>query len=88
MFILNEKPCNNNGAVKHIQRLKKLINYAIKMDYLDKNPLNRFELNLDSYSRNILTMADLKNLQSIKLTQSTLRAVRDVFIFQCYTCIV
>jgi site-specific recombinase XerD len=85
MYMLSEKPCNNNGAIKHIQRLKKLINYAIKMDYLEKNPLNRLSLSLDSYTRDILTMKDVKHLQSLKIEQPHLKTVRDVFIFQCYT---
>ena len=85
MYILNEKPCNNNGAVKHIHRLKKLINYAVSMDYMDKNPLNRLSLRLDPSSRDVLTMLDIKALQRLKLPESNFKIVRDIFIFQCFT---
>jgi hypothetical protein len=31
-------PCTNNGTMKHLERLKKIVNWAVKNEWVDKNP--------------------------------------------------
>lgn len=37
--INNAQPLNNNGVMKHLERFKKLVNLAVKLEWIAKNPL-------------------------------------------------
>lgn len=41
------KPLNNNGVMKHIERFKKLMNFGLDLEWVEKNPFKRFKLKLD-----------------------------------------
>jgi site-specific recombinase XerD len=84
-YVTTEKTCTTNGANKQIQRLKKIINYAIKQGFISKNPMATFTLEFKSVNRVILTMEELKKLIQYDFQRPTLEKVRDVFIFQCFT---
>lgn len=34
----HQKPCTQNGAMKHVERLRKMINLAVKEEWLIKDP--------------------------------------------------
>jgi hypothetical protein len=36
--IKENDPCSNNGTMKHMERLKKMVNWAVKNEWFDKNP--------------------------------------------------
>jgi site-specific recombinase XerD len=38
LYILKETECNNNGMMKHMQRLKKIINFSLKNNYITNDP--------------------------------------------------
>jgi hypothetical protein len=40
-YLLTETTCNHNGTMKHMQRFKKVLNWAIKNDYLTVNPFRK-----------------------------------------------
>lgn len=84
-FLTTSKTSNQNGANKHIQRLKTIINYAIKLEYLQSNPLNSFSLAFRPVNKIALTIDELSKLQNLKLQRKTLQDVQTVFLFQCYT---
>jgi site-specific recombinase XerD len=84
-FLTTEKPCNNNGANKHIQRLKKIINYALKMGYTNSNSIASFSVKFTPYNRAKLTWEEILKLQRLKVNNPTLKKVLDIFLFQCYT---
>jgi site-specific recombinase XerD len=84
-FLTTQKTSKQNGANKHIQRLKKIINYAVKLDYLPKNTLESFSLEFSPVNKVALTMDEIKRLQKLNLQRATLRNVRDIFLLQCFT---
>lgn len=84
-FLTSEKPCNNNGANKHIQRLKKIINYALKMGYINANTVASYSVNFTPFNRSKLTWEEINKLKKLKLDNPTLKNVLQVFLFQCYT---
>ncbi len=84
-FLTSEKPCNNNGANKHIQRLKKIINYAVKMGYTNANTVASYSVKFTPFNRAKLTWEEINKLKKQNLTNPTLRNVLQVFLFQCYT---
>lgn len=84
-YLTTEKDCKQNGANKQIQRLKKILNYAIKQGHLQTNPLASFSLEFTPVNKVALTMRELEKLQQLSLERQVLVNVRDVFLFQCYT---
>jgi hypothetical protein len=55
----------NNGVMKHLERFKKMINLAIKLEWIAKNPFNQFQLKFDKYDRQYLSERELElNVQS------------------------
>jgi integrase len=79
------RPCNQNGSIKHIIRFRKVINVAIKNEWLDRDPFGKFEKEFDKFNRGYLTHEELIRLESHKFKSERLIHVRDVFIFCCYT---
>lgn len=84
-YLTTFKTCKQNGANKQIQRLKTIINYAIKQGYLQTNALNAFSLEFTPVNKIALTTEELIKIQDLKLQRTTLQDVRDVFLLQCYT---
>lgn len=84
-YVTTEKTCTTNGANKQIQRLKKIINYAIKQGFISKNPMTTFTLEFKPVNRVTLTIEELKKLIEFDFQRPTLELVRDIFIFQCFT---
>jgi hypothetical protein len=51
--------------MKHLERFKKMINLAIKLEWIAKNPFNQFQLKFDKYDRQYLSERELElNVQS------------------------
>ena len=84
-YLTTKKTCHTNGANKQLQRLKKLINYAIKLGYIPTNPMASFTLEFDPVNKVALTVPEIDKLRKLKLQRVVLERVRDVFLMQCYT---
>ena len=84
-FLTTTKECKNNGANKQLQRLKKIIHYAINRGYLSSNPMATYKLTNTPVNKQALTLEELERLQRLELSRQTLIEVRDVFLFQAYT---
>lgn len=75
----------NNGVMKHLERLKKIINLSIKLEWIIKNPFQKFQLKFDKYDRQYLTERELSLIENTYFKQERLERVKDIFIFSCYT---
>ena len=84
-YLTTVKTCKQNGANKHIQRLKTILNYAIKLEYIQRNALDSFSLEFAPVHKVALTIAEINSIQSLSIQRETLSNVRDVFLLQCYT---
>ena len=84
LYILKETECNNNGMMKHMQRLKKVINFSLKNNYVTNNPFTGFKISFKRTNRVYLTKEELLTISQVTLNE-TLSKVRDVFLFSCYT---
>ncbi|PCJ93286.1 MAG: integrase [Flavobacteriaceae bacterium] len=82
---LSKQELNNNGIMKHIERLNKLMNLAVKLEWITKNPFLHYDVKFSKYSRPFLSPNEMKELEEIKLNTDKYKNVRDVFIFSCYT---
>jgi site-specific recombinase XerD len=83
--IKENDPCANNGTMKHMERLKKMVNWAVKNEWLDKNPFSNFKLKFDRQERECLNEIQLTVIKTHDLENPTLQLIRDLFVFSCYT---
>lgn len=83
-FLTTKKNCTNNGVMKQVQRLKKIINLSINNGWIDKNPFVKYKISYVKTDRGYLTLSELKQIEDINLNHK-LDKVRDYFTFSCYT---
>lgn len=85
--IFIKKDFNNqlNTAWNYHKHLRRVLNLAISMDYIDKNPYSKFKVGLDETHREILSMEELHKLEDKSISIERLSVVRDIFVFACYT---
>jgi integrase len=79
------QPLRNNGVMKHLERLKKMMNLALELEWLEKNPFIRFKLKFKKYHKEYLSQSELEVLENGYLNHKTLQKTRDIFVFACYT---
>ncbi|MCF7567764.1 phage integrase SAM-like domain and Arm DNA-binding domain-containing protein [Sabulilitoribacter arenilitoris] len=75
---------SNNGVMKHLERFKKMINLAIKLEWMHKNPFIQFQLKYDKYDRAYLNERELGLLEDTEFTIERLQRIKDCFVFSCY----
>jgi len=77
--------CGNNAALKHIQRIRKIVGLALATGLLDKNPFVGFKGKQQKSNRTFLTMQELAALEEKAFDIKRLERVKDMFVFSCYT---
>jgi integrase len=77
-------PLTNNGIMKHLERLKKMVTLAVKMEWIPKDPFERYQLRFQKVERDFLTKEELSRVESYSMAAKLERA-RDMFVFSCYT---
>lgn len=81
----HQKAMNNNGVMKHIIRLKKMVNLAQNLRWIDNDPFATYKLKMQKVNREQLSDKELADLEEKNLTIERLAMVRDMFVFCCYT---
>ena len=90
-YLLNYHPekarrtCSNNGAMKHLERLMKMTNLAVKLEWLEKDPFHQFKLNFQKHNRSYLSERELELIEETTFKGLGYEKVRNVFLFSCYT---
>lgn len=59
----HQRPMSNNGVMKHLERLKKLVNMAVTMDWLEKDPFSKYRLRFEKVERGHLSKKELAVLE-------------------------
>ncbi len=77
--------CGNNAALKHIQRIRKVVKKAVSDDWLMKDPFMGFEGKQSKTHRTFLTDQELEAIKNKTFDFDRLERVKDVFVFCCYT---
>lgn len=80
-----QKPMGNNTVMKHIERLRKLINLSFKLGWIDRDPFMNFKAQFIKTERGFLSLAELKRVEEKHFTIARLELVKDLFVFSCYT---
>lgn len=79
------QPINNNGLMKHMQRFRKILNLGVKLEWLQKNPFDSYEIAFDKTERGFLTPIELEIIDKKEIASKRLEFIRDLFVFSCYT---
>jgi len=85
LFIQKVKNCGNNGTMKHLQRLKKVMNIALENEWIIKSPFARVKIKFHPYDKIILTKEELEIVENLYVNSPKLALVKDAFILSCYT---
>lgn len=76
--------CTVNGAMKHIQRLKRVMNLALQNDWISTNPVCLLHAKKNKVERGFLDEQELEKIKNVVLPPSY-AVVRDMFLFAVYT---
>ncbi len=75
----------NNGLMKHMERFKKLMRLAEHLNWIDKNPTQRFKLHFNQVDMVYLSKPELEKIRNQEFEEPVLKINRDIFVFACYT---
>jgi site-specific recombinase XerD len=81
----HQKPLHNNGIMKHMERLCKMVNLAVTLDWIAKDPFAKYKLHFDKVERFYLSKDELGAIEKKKFSVERLQTVKDLFLFSCYT---
>jgi len=85
MYLKSQEKQSHNSAMKHIKRLKKVVNLAILNEWLQLNPFANFHITTQKTHRGFLTPEELHIIETKEIHVHRIQKVRDIFIFCCYT---
>lgn len=74
----------NNSAICYMRKLKTMLIYAIREGYISQNPIT-FKFHKDKVEKEPLTLEEVRLIRTKELGSKSIKNIRDLFIFQCYT---
>ena len=78
--------CHNNGAVNLLCCLKNFLLYAVRNEWIEKNPFRYYKMKIDKTNVKVpLTKAELDLLLRRQMPNERLDRIRDVFCFCALT---
>lgn len=78
-------PCLGNGVAKHIQRFKRIMNWATEIKWVKTNEIDDYKCPVKKSRRKKLTMHEVLMLENKHFMDENLNYVKDLFVFSCYT---
>ena len=81
----HHKTLGNNGVMKHLERFRKMITMAVKMEWIDRDPFEKYQLRFNRVEREFLAKEELTRIENKELKIVRLQWIRDLFVFSCYT---
>jgi integrase/recombinase XerD len=58
-----KRPCRQNTIMKHIEQLRKVVNMAIRNEWLERDPFQKFKPTFTKTSRQFLTADELSTIE-------------------------
>ena len=85
-YIQTAYSCHNNGAVNLLCCLKNFLLYAVRNEWIEKNPFRYYKMKIDKTNVKVpLTKAELDLLLKWPMPNERLDRIRDVFCFCALT---
>ncbi|MET4083155.1 site-specific recombinase XerD [Pedobacter sp. UYP30] len=81
----HHKGMENNGVMKHLERLQKMVRLGTKLGWIDKNPFEFFKLKLQKVERGFLSSDELAAIEDKDFSLQRIQYAKDLFVFSCYT---
>jgi site-specific recombinase XerD len=81
----HQKPLQNNGIMKHLIRVRKMTNLAIKLEWMANDPFKNYKIRHQKVEKDFLTQFELDKLEKKSFDIERLTIVKDLFVFCCYT---
>lgn len=81
----HQKKLQNNGVMKHLERVRKMVKLAVRLEWISRDPFENFQLRFTKVEMGFLTKEELYSIQHKSFCISRLEWVKDLFIFSCYT---
>ena len=81
----HQRKMRHNTAMKHLQRLRKMVTMAYHHEWIPKDPFVRFKSSYVKKRREFLTREELQSIEDFQSSINRLNIVKDIFLFSCYT---
>ena len=87
MFLQTAHECHHNGAVNLMRCLKHFILYALRNEWIEKNPFKNFSLveKYDPSKKKYLTKEEFERIYNKEMPNKRLEQIKDIFVFCCLT---
>lgn len=83
-FLRTERGCQQNTVIRYMKCFKKIVNMARAKNWLNHDPFYNIKFTEVKVIKEILTVEEIKTIMDKELI-GRLEAVRDVFVFCCFT---
>ena len=77
--------CNHNSTIKYISNFRKVVNRCVKYGMLSRDPFAGFSMKKREVTPEFLNDVELSLLKQKSFSSHRLTAVRDAFLFCCFT---
>jgi len=77
--------CEGNGLGKHVERFKRIVNWAVEIKWIRVNPFKEYSCPQKKHKRKKLTFQQLVALEQQLFADSTINYVKELFLHSCYT---
>lgn len=84
-YLKTQKNLEQSTINKAIQRFRKVIQFALEQEYIDRNPFIGYKAKRLMKEVVYLTDIELADLEQYDFNQERLQQVKDMFVFCCYT---
>jgi len=81
----HQRKMSHNTAMKHLQRLRKMVTMAYHHEWIPRDPFVRFKSTFQNKRREFLTQEELESIENFQSSINRLIVVKDIFLFSCYT---
>jgi integrase len=85
VYLKKEFNVHQNTAWNYHKHLRRVLNLAISMEHIQNNPYKKFRVGLEETHREFLKLEELSRIEEKEIQIERLAAVRDIFVFACYT---
>nr|WP_319267026.1 site-specific integrase [uncultured Draconibacterium sp.] len=85
VYLKKEYKVHQNTAWNYHKHTRRVLNLAVSMDLIKKNPYSKYKVPLAETNRDFLTATELNAIQDKEIKIKRLDAIRDIFVFACYT---
>lgn len=84
-WLRTQRKCSNNSAVKYMKNFQKITNICLAIEWMTKNPFSNYKSKLNAVVPDFLSEEDLEKIKNKNFKSERLSAVRDIFLFCCFT---